>query len=324
MARVVAQGFEIEDPFCDSSQLFTTPRPIRGNANLLYWLLEETHSIFRHQNLEGRVRAALQMCSERWQPDVASLMRGLLGDHQITLALCHIRDDLRRTLLHCISWSLGEQEFISSQIYRAFLNRCPAPATFQTCKDPTQRLLILGSELVAAGSDIHALAYRCSSKVKRIQTPLTAIFQGFSDFHCTRYPLGIRFHYPSYTVLSPEILATLPYPSDVFIPVFHWLTLLKNAGIGLLDYGRKEKLVYNCRYPSFRSPRMTFEGTALPRMAFSFNFSYGSRPEDWKFWLIPMMDNSFTEFWDMVDHPERAMPGYWDDDESEDGSELDF
>jgi hypothetical protein len=193
------------------------------------------------------------MCSDEWQPDVASIMRGLLGDHQITPTLCHIREDLHRTLLHCISWSLGEQEFISPQIYRASLNRRPAPATFQICKDPTPRLLILGFKLVATGSNIHALAYRCSYKVKRIQTSLTAIFQGFSDFHCIRCPLGIRFHYPSCTVLSPEILATLPYPSDVFNPVFHWLTLLKNAGIDLLDYGRKEKLVYNCRYPSFRS-----------------------------------------------------------------------
>jgi hypothetical protein len=52
MARVVAQGFEIGDPFSDSSQRFTTARSIRGNANLLYWLLEETHSTFRRQTLK--------------------------------------------------------------------------------------------------------------------------------------------------------------------------------------------------------------------------------------------------------------------------------
>jgi hypothetical protein len=103
------------------------------------------------------------------------------------------------------------------------------------------------------------------------------------------------------------------------IPVFLWLTLLAKAGIDLSEYGRKEKLAYHCRYPSISSTRRSNETLWwTPQKALSFTFSYGSRPQDWKFWLIPAMDNSFREFWDMVDHPERAMPGYWNN-EPEDG-----
>jgi hypothetical protein len=53
----------------------------------------------------------------------------------------------------------------------------------------------------------------------------------------------VPFHYSSCISRSPEILATIHHPTNLLIPVFVWLTLLANAGVNLLDYGRKEKLI---------------------------------------------------------------------------------
>jgi hypothetical protein len=38
------------------------------------------------------------------------------------------------------------------------------------------------------------------------------------------------------------------------------------------------------------------------------SFTYGPSPKDWHFSLTEVEDYSCNEFWDMVDHPERAIP----------------
>jgi hypothetical protein len=53
-------------------------------------------------------------------------------------------------------------------------------------------------------------------------------------------------------------------------------------------------------------------------------FDYGPEPADWKFRITA--ENArfwdaltyFSEFWDMIDHPERAMPGAWSDEFDDD------
>jgi hypothetical protein len=322
LARVLVLGVDLEDPFSPDN---IKGAIFRGDSDLLYWLLEETQSLYRQQTLEGRILVALEICSLQDQPDLASLMRGLLGDQRITRIICHIKDGPHRTLLHCVSWHLGERYVRSPQTYDSLLNGCQElipPTTSQTCKDPIERLLILAFDLMASGSDIHALANRFSHRGPWRETPLVAIFSGFISLFDISFPVGTPLHYASCIVLSPETLTTLRYPSKVLIPVFLWLTLLAKAGIDLLEYGRKEKLQYHCRYPSISSMRRSNETWWTPQKALSFTLNYGSRLQDWEFWLIPPMDNSFREFWDMVDHPERVMPGYWDD-ESEDGYDSD-
>lgn len=38
---------------------------------------------------------------------------------------------------------------------------------------------------------------------------------------------------------------------------------------------------------------------------------YGPKADDWYLWLSNPLDEWAGEFWDMVDHPERAVPGAW-------------
>jgi hypothetical protein len=102
--------------------------------------------------------------------------------------------------------------------------------------------------------------------------------------------------------------------------VLLWLRVLENAGIDLEEYGLEEKLQYQkglveniCVFKVADRPKWN-SGIAIPTMTiYSVLFRYGPTPSDWKFWLIEQMDDGFSEFWDMVDHPERAMPGYWDE-----------
>ncbi|KAI9692629.1 MAG: hypothetical protein M1820_009506 [Bogoriella megaspora] len=47
-------------------------------------------------------------------------------------------------------------------------------------------------------------------------------------------------------------------------------------------------------------------------------FERGSKPEDWRLWLSNALDEWAGDFWDMIEHPERAMPGAWGKDEDDD------
>lgn len=40
--------------------------------------------------------------------------------------------------------------------------------------------------------------------------------------------------------------------------------------------------------------------------------TYGPQVEDWDVWFSNPFDEWAGEFWDMIDHPERAMPGAWE------------
>jgi hypothetical protein len=51
---------------------------------------------------------------------------------------------------------------------------------------------------------------------------------------------------------------------------------------------------------------------------FWISFTYGPQPSDWQFWFIEQMDESFADFWDVVEHPERAIPGSWHESDDED------
>lgn len=98
--------------------------------------------------------------------------------------------------------------------------------------------------------------------------------------------------------------------------VVEWLNILRECGIDLRAYGRREKQlkakgkvdcdIYFAEDDLDRNIILPYAGIRL------IGFTYGPQPEDWSFFFTPIWQDWFVEFWDMVDHPERAMPGAWD------------
>jgi len=43
-------------------------------------------------------------------------------------------------------------------------------------------------------------------------------------------------------------------------------------------------------------------------------FVYEEEVSEWRFWFVEVMEDAFAEFWEMVEHPEKAVPGAWDED----------
>jgi hypothetical protein len=225
------------------------------------------------------------------------------------------------TLIHSAASALGEQAFRARQTARIKGHgRTKASGdgfefSHQAESDCLQDLLSLIRELVAAGSSLHGSTGRYSG-IHALRTPLTAIIVSFS--HLSNLCLYTKGGNP----LPQKEFFDLPIPAvtDVYIPLIMWLELLYEGGINLVDYGRKENQLlqegqtmslfyFTVRRRPIGSGRGAFGGFK----AFSLSFNYGPKPSDWQFWLIEQMDDSFAEFWDMIDHPERAMPGSWDD-----------
>ncbi|KAK4548262.1 hypothetical protein LTR36_010132 [Oleoguttula mirabilis] len=87
-----------------------------------------------------------------------------------------------------------------------------------------------------------------------------------------------------------------------------WVSILQQAGVDLLEYGAlaaKHKSDYWDSTPYYR------HGPEAPSIL---GLSNGPHPGDWHFWWQHHGDGYASEFWDMVDHPERTIPGAWDDE----------
>jgi hypothetical protein len=320
LARLLSDGIDLEEVSLDQHKNVR----FRGHSMLVSWLRSETTCDYDQLDLKSRVCFAINICSVSRQPYVESLIRGLLDGYAIDSTICEISDQYGRTLLHSVSYHFGEQYHTSPQEYSNFISEKLGVNRFrsqiQSKASVLQSLLNFVSELVVAGSDLHALK-SFPSRSEHFDTPLTTIIYGYQHSHYISCQDIIFFDANNFVETNPE---------KVLVTVFLWLRVLESAGIDLEEYGRKEKAIYQkglvrntYEYwfpPPEREQPASGDIEDPINMIYSFTFVYGPTPTDWKFWLIEQMDDSFSEFWDMVDHPERAMPGYWDErfDEMED------
>jgi hypothetical protein len=325
LARLLSDGTDLEEQSLDQHKI-----TFRGDSMLISWLRSETTFSYDQLDLRSRVGLAIKLCFITEQPYVESLIRGLLVSYAIDSTVCGISDDRGRTLLHCVLWHLGERCHLSIEEYNNFVGNESDFNDLHSRQESKMQvlkgLLNLIFALVVAGSDLHGCAARWQGQTY-LETPLIAIFSGFAH---AIYTFSQPIECIPWGQVSEDFTPETD-PEKVLIVVLLWLRVLARAGIDIEEYGRKEKLVYQ---KGLTGNFYRFQLASIKKWdsgiidepiltIYSITFIYGPRPTDWKFWLIEQMDDSFLEFWDMVDHPERAMPGYWDErfDETEDWRE---
>jgi len=103
---------------------------------------------------------------------------------------------------------------------------------------------------------------------------------------------------------------------DVEQALRQWVSIMKQGGINLSEYAAHEQCNQagwrEIWYPVWIETPFLYWEERLPILG----LSCGSTPDEWYFWWDHPGDEFAGEFWDMLEHPERAMPGAWSDTES--------
>jgi hypothetical protein len=93
-----------------------------------------------------------------------------------------------------------------------------------------------------------------------------------------------------------------------------WLQTLQGFGIDLERYGKTEHKLFYQESSSWRNLELLVPGSwgevYLLRLI---GLQVGPEPDDWKVWISEPSDEFAGDFWDMLEHPERTIPGAWDD-----------
>jgi hypothetical protein len=270
---------ELLDPFEETSKSGKWIA-FRGNTETFTWLLQASNSTHQERSLEECVTFAIAVCSYDTR-DMWGKMRMILNGREIDKDLCGIADrEIGTTLLHCAARNLG------SLFSGNFGDQ-------EALRQDLQHLGALIRDLVKGGSNLQSLTLLGL-------TPMLEVLRGllFIYYRC------------------PDGLTAGNGDSE---PLKFWLKELQDSGVDLERYGSEEKLLLRTEGVA----REWFFQSQLRRQNGSYfrmgklrlvNFTYGPELDNWKFWLAPVMPNYFMDFWEMIGHPERAMPGSWEEE----------
>jgi hypothetical protein len=92
-----------------------------------------------------------------------------------------------------------------------------------------------------------------------------------------------------------------------------WLQTLQGFGIDLETYGKTERKLFYQESSSWRNLELHMPGRGEVCPLRLVGLQVGPKPEDWKVWLSEPSDEFAGDFWDMLEHPERTIPGAWDE-----------
>lgn len=218
-----------------------------------------------------------------------------------------IKDSNGNTLPHCAAWNLGA--YYARNHSLNYPSSCQIGVYGKNVNDvgfdghKLLDLLTLIRELVDAGSDLHSRSIIQGTRY----TPLLHILSG--------YAFSLFQDFETGTALR-----------DI-IPVTVWLNQLQRSEIDLSAYGKMEQhtQMTNKEFEGQYEWERECVGERIIGRLRLINFYFSPNPSDWEFWFVPVMDKSFVEFWDMTEHPERTIPGSWNEtveEETEDGNEI--
>jgi hypothetical protein len=278
-----------------------------GSIDDIILLLRSTYADWRHLPLEQVLQFFLR-ARILYKPDCSGTVESFLKliieekelDEQIISMTCGARHNfLRLAALDLVSnvfWKLGANAPLG-QFSKIGKSEFEAGGTFFCPAISAQIEFVL--RLITLGSDVHnELAYHTSMQERSIlETIILHTFRNLSG-GC-----------------SCCILSTLHPVARV------WLEILYEAGVDLVQYGKEEVRIFltGYMYRAARTWRILF-------------FTYGPTPEDWEFRLVnEYWDREYDryhavqQFWNMVENPERNIPGAWEadfDDASSDSSDI--
>ena len=265
-----------------------------GNVETLAWVLQASNSTYKQRNLDEIIPFILGISDAPHHPDISGLVRTVLGDRNLNETICCAKTRMYKSLLHNAARNLGE---IRSEVFHR-------PGV------KLDDLLLYITDLVKADSELHALTLSG-------RTPMLELLDGYmlwSPFLHSRYLASTGF-------------AKVAPPSPLKI----WLSQLQKSGIDLAKYGREEERVFrsNNVHREWESSWFDDDEDVLheagddiwdssfasreKRVLRLINFTYGPEIKDWGIWFAPVMEEYFMDFWGMIAHPERAMPGAWEE-----------
>ncbi|KUJ17095.1 uncharacterized protein LY89DRAFT_71959 [Mollisia scopiformis] len=285
---------DISDPFdiADSEYFYVTI------TNSFQWTFQTMLSSCNDRGTDEIVQFLIRMLKHHgWKGHANNgllpLVKFLLEGRDMKL-VCKVCDDkgftLLSRLLRLLSMATGTHE-----PHR----RISAPLAMENANDEYGRpklseIFAIASTLIQNGSDLHALSMNWGL----FSTPMLNIMCG-SVYWWNRTPV-------------PGLMS--------------WLHLLKRCTIDLEEYGRMEKHIHLTlevkrswrglklnpprRFCGIQSEKIKPERPFEARLV---NFVFGPEPDDWQFWFTHDLERWFCDFWEMIEHPERGMPGSWTD-----------
>ena len=151
---------------------------------------------------------------------------------------------------------------------------------------------------------LHCIASACAYQHDGVEWP-------WSDMFHAAIQAGADIHALDYNDCTPfmmffsglDIIFTEDLPNQetiVNVGLRSWARALIRAGINLEGCGEYEA-------KQFRKHISEFEDNCI-------GFSFGPKASDWHVWFRHLGDEYAGDFWDMLEHPERAIPGAWNDD----------
>ncbi|RMY54988.1 hypothetical protein D0865_04420 [Hortaea werneckii] len=189
-----------------------------------------------------------------------------------------------RVLEYRAFWWLFSQAWELS-VERAISAECAGAIDEDQWRAYKHRMAALIATGIQAGSDLHVL-----SKTGSGMTPLMhALFGAMLYFE------GVE------TVKFDRDVTTIQHRFQ------RWLTLLAMAGVDLSKYAKREARLFRKHWRT--SQRVWWKCFICHCEVIALRF--GSTATEWGLWVSHPGDSYSGQFWDMVEHPERSIPGAW-------------